>query len=638
MLNSLYKLGLQLEAGDELDQRLINSPKLKKNKNYFIIKIVIDLDENKIIIDPQNLEEYSENHSIKKYKCFKLSGPRGKKTNTSGIFKSFNEAIIPIYGDKKKGDLLEKLDSYKALFSLTKLARILTKIYEKQEHFVVCNLFAPQSSDIPIKTALNSELVVKLANNEIIILYYLALKSIDEGYPQPEPLAEVEGYTNLIKKIFTSSGTDNGSICYASGKYETDITCADFKNRKDLNKVFVTTTINYANNFEKSNYVNNYKLSNNVKSILEQTSDTILNKLNITIAGTPHLIIPELLHTPNINTKLFLLHLKQKNDLVFNNKEIKQFIEDFKLDHNLDNSSVYWINYIGYETNGNYFKIINRIKDVNNIHFDNVVKTFANTGVEFDKTNKYVFNLHRLYSIIPIRNPKAYKNIALNIISSILERRKIDIQNLFDCFKELIIYYFFERSKITGQYQNVYPKCSREKFDFAIKTSVTNYLIVFKALLKLNQLFNYNFIEGTMEDKSTNVGNNQPKENELFNMLNYSDAQKAMFYLGRMVNSIGYAQYEKGHKQKPILQKINFNGMALRDIAKLRNELFEKARQYNKTNSITFLDSNFSALFDFNNWKLPPNEALFFLLNGYSYFINSKENNNQNETTEELNG
>ncbi len=645
MLNSLYKLGLQLEEGDELDRLLLKPTNLDPKKKYLVFGISLDLDNCKILIDSQYLEQYSAKHSIKKYKCFGVISGNARKMYLSVESKQFSKMIDTIYNyaTDSKGDLLSKFDSFGNKYVDTEIYLILSKIYELRNNFEVFNklrgINLQEGETYNLQTFFSGiSKTLGLAGNEEIYIYYLNIKSTAFNITEFTPMAELGGYVDFVKELLLPKATSKESLCYVTGKNEKNISEAEFIFAKSLNKIFVKTTINYATNFDSKFYYKNYKISMEAKNKIELASKFAMDNLNIHIAGIPHLIIPELPHNPNLNTNQFLEHLKHNNDLVFNNNEYNIFLKDFKEENEIEKDNIYWVNYIGYETDGKFFKIINRIKDVNNIHFDNVVNTFAETGIQIDKNNSFVFNLHRLYSIVPIRNPETKKNAALSLISSILERREIDIQILFDCFKELIIYYFLERSKITGQYKNVYPKYSKEKFDFAVKTSVTNYLILFKSLLKLQQLKNHNFNEGMMEEKNTNNSNNQLKEYELFNSLNYSDSQKAMFYLGRMVNSIGYAQYEKGHEQKPILQKINFNGMALRDIAKLRNELFEKARQYNKTDLITFLDGRFSALFDYNSWKLPPNEALFFLLNGYSYFINSKEVTIKNESTEEQNG
>ena len=91
--------------------------------------------------------------------------------------------------------------------------------------------------------------------------------------------------------------------------------------------------------------------------------------------------------------------------------------------------------------------------------------------------------------------------------------------------------------------------------------------------------------------------------------------------LGYLVAEIGSAQYKKDKKSKPILNKLNFAGMDKHQVIRLSNEVFEWMRiyevlQFNETVyavSKTYLDEAFE------NWKLTPEEAVFFILSGYAF-------------------
>jgi CRISPR-associated protein Csh1 len=65
------------------------------------------------------------------------------------------------------------------------------------------------------------------------------------------------------------------------------------------------------------------------------------------------------------------------------------------------------------------------------------------------------------------------------------------------------------------------------------------------------------------------------------------------------------------------------------DIVRLRIDLFEKAKQYNSTEKVVFDDSHFGQHFDFENWNMNPQEAVFFILTGYSYGIVKKQESNK---------
>jgi len=107
-----------------------------------------------------------------------------------------------------------------------------------------------------------------------------------------------------------------------------------------------------------------------------------------------------------------------------------------------------------------------------------------------------------------------------------------------------------------------------------------------------------------------------------FEKMQLNRPQQAMFYLGRMLNTVEFIQ--KG-KKKTVIDKVNFNGMDRDDIQRLRLSLIEKAKQYSKVGKIIFTDSKFGDHFDYNQWNMNPQEAVFFLMTGYSFGISTRD-------------
>jgi len=133
-------------------------------------------------------------------------------------------------------------------------------------------------------------------------------------------------------------------------------------------------------------------------------------------------------------------------------------------------------------------------------------------------------------------------------------------------------------------------------------------------------------MEENEKSEQTNKKNSE-KLAQFFNEMDYSPQQKSLYWLGRMIGKVGTAQYNKGHKQKPVLNKINYNGMDFAKIQRLYVDVFELATQYKIANEISFLSNNFSQNFPANEklWKLSPQESVFYILSGYSlYFENNQ--------------
>ncbi len=105
--------------------------------------------------------------------------------------------------------------------------------------------------------------------------------------------------------------------------------------------------------------------------------------------------------------------------------------------------------------------------------------------------------------------------------------------------------------------------------------------------------------------------------------MEYQDAHRALFYLGRALNKVAQVQAEKGYKSKPIMDKLNYSGMDAKAIVRLSEDLMEKVKQFQlrkepKKNPEKAL-RRFSDYFKYIGWNMPPEEALFFILSGYSF-------------------
>lgn len=648
MLNLLYKFGLKLQLADDLESVLIKPPKQKPDVKYYNVGILIDLDEKKVILDPKYLSEYDSQKSINEFYATRSILGNQKKFYLTVDGKGYEKLIGSLYNQNGKSDLKLRLEGHGDRFLETKIYKIVSKIEEDFDNFTYINNYdtvTEKGETIVFNKQIfleNIRKLIKLEAKADIMLYYLLIKDSGLGYNEPTVAAKIEGYIELVKAEFLPKASGTSGFCYVIGNDEDDILSGDFP-ANNLSKIFVTTTKNYASMFEEDNYPKNYSISKKAKEIITKASDFILENLRTNIAGIPHVLIPELPFNYQGNIEESVEKFNDVNNLIFDTQLFESFVEHFVAWNELE-EQVYWFNYFGYLSDKNSFKILTRIRDVNSQNLLKIIKTFVeNSKLIYPTTPKYIYNFKTIYNIIPVKTKESKKNYAFEIIDAILEGKQVDVQTLFFHFKELALYYYLDRGQIKTSYDNIYPKSDKKsdkkKFDFLINEAILKYLVLIKTLKDNNQLINHKFLEGYMEEnKQSKKPNFEEEITKLFDMHGYNDMQKAMFYLGRMVSIIGSKQYEKRHEQKPILQKINFNGITLREITKLRSELYEKARQYNT--DIAYFDSLFSKYFNYNDWKLSPNEALFFLLNGYSFGINiskankSIEENNLNETEE----
>ena len=109
----------------------------------------------------------------------------------------------------------------------------------------------------------------------------------------------------------------------------------------------------------------------------------------------------------------------------------------------------------------------------------------------------------------------------------------------------------------------------------------------------------------------------------------FAPEAKALFFLGVLLNRVASEQYKKGHKTKPVLKKIQFQGMSAKEVFRLYEEILEKLRQYDLFD--LFSEQMIAAFHRHcgkmeKNWPLSDHANVFYIMSGYGYqtsvFIN----------------
>ena len=129
--------------------------------------------------------------------------------------------------------------------------------------------------------------------------------------------------------------------------------------------------------------------------------------------------------------------------------------------------------------------------------------------------------------------------------------------------------------------------------------------------------------------ENQNKGNIQineliPKEIHKYwnNIEIYDDnPKKGLFLLGYLIGEIASKQQSKDMKNRPILNKINFQGMGTEKLIRLSSDVLEKLRQNNilEYNGNTFSASHMLIEKNIAAWKLSNQENVFYILSGYAF-------------------
>jgi len=648
MLSTLLKLGEQLSENRDEWEDIIDTPNTEKEKakdiNLYVAELIFDLDQQQIYVSP--LIEYDQSCPLR-FKNIRIQGGNNKAIYVcaeSGKLEQIKKTLFGKEPTSERGEFIEAIDKDFPTLQSMQLYEILKKVFALKDVFA--SLYG-QTDDKGKAKTIEAVLLepLNLSQSNKVALWYASVLDSESGITTPVAINQLPGYNEFIRGKFLDKAKgqlSESKISYVSGKALSNTTETDFTTRYSLNKMFVKETKNYASGFDDNNFGKNYQANLEEQLYLERASKELLQHQQVKIAGIDHCVIPQFLHHSSITIKDVLYQSLERSELLFQTKPFGIIQTKINRDLKRDQTQPYWINFLGFESDGNFFKTINLIKDVSSLHLSHVILTFNKVNQQMKSLTGSVnweavmtdfigkertitgFNLHTLYFLIPQRKDKEKKNEALGIFKSILEQRKIKAEKLFSHFCNLILCHYYPTRY--EAYKNV-RKYRDDAFDFAVRDSVFKYLAFIQVLKQLN-LFD------SMENPEENDLELIPLEEtaptdfgqrieQFFQQMQYTSAQKAMFYLGRMLSTVAYIQKDK---KKNVLEKVNFNGMDKNEIQRLRNSLIEKAKQYSKVNKVIFTDGQFTQYFDFNGWQMPEQEAVFFLLSGYSFGIQTKDN------------
>lgn len=655
MLETLLKIGEWQSQGKSEWDRFLEPPKIKTEdkkgniiKNY-ILPIIFDLDNNDIIVSGENLLEYDPKY-LREWKAIKIQGGNNKAFYTTVSGEKIGQIYKTFFGKEGvetfNGELLEALKNLDSNLITDDIKSLLESVFILKDIFWQKFTVEKKNGERELKVK-SIEEYLGFSNNQKLVLLTVAIKSTIFFGDSLKYFFEIPEFLAYLEKRFlkeasgqstTSDRIEKPKLCYASGTEQTDVENLNLSSRFSLNKMFVEETKNYAANFDKGHFSKNYQVSLSNQEKLDYASNYLLNegKLRVRIANIDHVIIPQFQEVSDIDMELTIDKIRTKSDLLFGLKDLEFFVENI----NDEVEGTYWLNFLAYESDGNFFKSTELIKDVSSFYFQKIIEIFRETHVKFLEVKGFDwntiiteygapkgFNLNSIYSLIPIRKDKEKKNKALTLFKSMLENRKIEKEKLFSYYCELILCHYYERYR---SYTNVH-KSSSDYLYFSIRNSTYKYLAFIEVLKKLN------IIDMNEENTLTNeeLGNRYDQAiHDFFVKMNFDQNQQAMFYLGRMLNTVEFIQKEK---KKTVIEKVNFHGMDIDDILRLRISLVEKAKQYNKIGKVVFTDRKFGELFDFNKWQMNPQEAVFFLLTGYSFGISTNEAETLKEIEEDIN-
>ncbi|MDD3655900.1 MAG: TIGR02556 family CRISPR-associated protein [Atribacterota bacterium] len=439
-------------------------------------------------------------------------------------------------------------------------------------------------------------------------------------------VCKMKDYIDLIYKLKVGLLFDEHSdykdnyqkgICSICNNKNTPTT----SNATNLNfKFYMTDKIGFSSNLD-GRFKKNYNICKECYQYLMIGENFINSNLNSKIGGLSVYIIPNFFFKiDNLDIEEFSKFIEFSSNSITNINSIAEFRKNLLKFRDLKKNA-FIINYLFYykPTGSNEFKILNLIKDIPPSRLDFIRRVeeelFISVNEYHESDNSFKIDLGQIWSCIPVKreekgNYSGYSKY-LHIIDAIFSNKRIKYNFLIDQFLETLRIIKFEREGY-----NIWTKQ-----DFVNKVLVFNFLLLFFNKLK---------ILGGINMHSRNKVNTREIEGLIpKDILNYWDSveiynnefKKALFLIGFLVGEIGNAQSGKDIKNKPILNKINFQGMGKEKLYSLTNDILEKLKQYNRLHYDEEIYSAIKLLMDnsIKNYELSIQENVFYILSGYAF-------------------
>jgi CRISPR-associated protein Csh1 len=404
------------------------------------------------------------------------------------------------------------------------------------------------------------------------------------------------------------------SIC------EKDETIATTSNATNLEfKFYNTDKIGFSSNLDGA-FTRNYNICEGCYQYLMIAENFIYNNLRTRIGGLKTYIIPNFIYkVDEMDLKRISEDILNSTNSIANLDSVKEFQNELEKFREYEaNENNFMVNYLFYKKLKSEFKIFKLIKDVPPSRL-NLIKSKEDeinylVDVNYGGNKRLKIDLNRIWYSIPIKGEEgSYSGFSkyLDIIDAIFSDKIVNYNFLINQFTEAIRIIKFER---IGYNIGIAQ-------DFTDKIIQLNFLLLL--FIKLKILGGID-LGGKSNASIDEAGEGIPKEILSYwnDVTLYGEEQKrALFLLGYLVGEIGNAQRATGHKTKPILDKINFQGMGVDKLIRLSNDILEKLKQYDKLQYNEDTYSVLKSLLDNNiaNWSLSNHENVFYSLSGYAF-------------------
>lgn len=620
VIEGLLQIGSALPTeGCSLSNFIEELEPIKKGRQLNVFKLDFDLLNEQVKFDTN---EEMENSTARKYNYIGSGNSRAAQwyTSSSSINYFISETIYNLSQlnmgeslNKEVKEVLEKffykldkgLDKkYSYLLDINKHGisnKTIEEIYDetRNESKIGPEILKVMTKELEnyLKERYNQKfndfgLFVLQINGQPISLNKNYIERVIES---KNPLNEQAGDEKLNKGICSSCGAK-------------DMLTSNFANTKI--KIFTTNLNIFASYFNKEGYYKNMQLCQSCLMKLMAGENYTMNYLDTKLSTFNVYIIPQFVYGEPMD-KEDLDYISGKIVNSFNTVKSYESIRDLKDELIEIKDNYFLLNFLFYRRSQASTKVQALVKDVSPSIFDRISEALIQsnhimTALLGDKW-KYYVTLNTIYYMHPIKlnngSPTQYRDV-LQSYDHIFTGKKLNvkhsIENIADCIKII--------------------KLEKPSYNIDTKNRIEFYMLQANGYLKFLREMNC-LGEGQGVEVDTLMVKDDIKK--FISEMKYNEEQTAMFLLGTLIGEIGNAQYDPSSdsKNKPILNKINWNGVDKSKLIRLTKDVFSKLNQEKIRHFHERTFSEMKRILDknINNWSMNKDENLFYILSGYSY-------------------
>lgn len=609
MIEGVYQIGKVYKEGKKISEISSDIPNREEDTTYKVGVINFNLDKG--IMEVDTIKEYSPGDEDRfKYVRLRLTGRQNQ------FFCTFTD-LKRLYceKDKKYSCWLSIEDELKDLPETEEIKEFLGLLESVKELFYpegtldfskIRVINGVEVQNIKSEEDFKKKLKTELAKNEEIIFWTIQING--------KCVVDYEFYDELIKKKVVDENKKEGDIvCYLCGEKKSEY-FDDFA-RFPI-KFFVNDKVGFSQKLS-NRWHGNFALCIDCYTSIFAGQKFVLNNLRFNLGRIVDvLLIPEFVGDIPFSQEKIRKWAELTKDLynpfeLLEEAELREKLDEYK---NRGFLKSFLLNFIFYEQNNAQFKIYSVVKDLPSGRIDELRERFRKykdrvLGEGLEPLKGY----GSIYELIPLRYSKSDKKVIdkskiAELLSSILEGTPINRSFLIREFWLGAVARYFSNTSYSG----IKELQSSEEKD----REMCNYLLKTHQLLILLRELSLLSVRG--EDMSLE---NLPEELKKYvEEVGFNEQETALFLLGTLIGEIGRKQARYG--SKPILNKINYQGMSRERLLILFNEVYEKLEHEDllyPQNELIYATAK--ELFDKNRneWSLKPYENVYFLLSGYAY-------------------